>query len=256
MTAVTLSLKEKVLLTFYDAFERWAAPLPRVCAKGCSVCCTRNVMITALEGERILDFIRQRGMETWCADLLQTIPPIAPPALTSNEYASACLQQIELSDTPAPESDAPCPFLETGCCAIYPVRPFACRCFLSESPCKSEETAILPQYYLAAATVMMQFIEHLGQNDYWGSMPDVLLALCDILKYKRLAGLFPEPSIFIQARIRTRRARPLPGLLLLDGEYARVSPLIDHIFSTRIDGRRIRDILNGTGRRDSTDGGK
>jgi Fe-S-cluster containining protein len=236
------SIKEAILLTIYNEFEKWSAPVPRLCAKGCSGCCSQNVSITALEGERILDFIGERGLEQWFADRLQVSP--SAPVLTPNEYAAACLQQIEVEEQdPPPVSH--CSFLEEDCCTIYPVRPFACRCFLSEIRCQSEKAALQPDYYLAAATAMMQLIEHLGQNEYWGNMADVLLALCDILKFKKIASLLPESSLIIQARLKTRKARPLPGFLLLDEERERISPLLENILSTRIDGRSIEDILNG-----------
>jgi len=236
------SIKEAILLTIYDEFEKWSAPVPRVCAKGCSSCCSQNVLITALEGERILDFIGERGLEQWFADRLQV--SLSAPVLTTNEYAASCLQKLEVDElNPPPVS--PCPFLKDDYCTIYPVRPFACRCFLSEIRCHSEQAALQPNSYLAAATVMMQLIEHLGQNEYWGNMVDVLLALCDILKYKKFAALLPDPSLIIQARLRTRRARPLPGFLLLDEEREKISPLLQNIFSSRIDGRSIEDILNG-----------
>lgn len=237
-------MKEKILLTIYNAFEKWSAIVPCVCVKGCSTCCTRNVTLTALEGERILDFIRQEGLEQWFADRLQMSGPVTPPLMTTNEYAEACLQGIETDDPGASGNSAPCPFLEENCCVIYPVRPFGCRCFASERPCASATTAFLPDYYIAASTALMQIIEHLGQNEYWGNMLDVLLALCDISIYKKIAGLLPDQAMIIQARLRTRRARPLPGFLLLEEEQEKIAPLLDSIFSTRIEKERIDDILN------------
>lgn len=238
-------MKDTILQSIITAFEKWSAPLPRVCAKGCSTCCTQDVMITALEGERILGFIRQEGMERWFADCLQQPRPVSPALLTTNEYAEACLQGIETDDPCDPGGSVPCPFLDRNCCGIYPVRPFGCRCFASEQVCRPGEAAILPDFYIAASTAMMQIIEHLGQHEYWGNMLDVLPALCDISKYKTIADLLADPAMIIQARLRTRRARPLPGFLLLEEEQERLSPLFNAIFSTRIDGMTINDILNG-----------
>ena len=238
-------MKNTILLTIFDAFEEWSAPTPMACAKGCSACCTQHVTLTALEGERILKFILQEGLERWFADRLQIDRPTTAPLLTTNEYAEACLQGIETNDPGDPGISAPCPFLEKNCCAIYPVRPFGCRCFASEKICHPGETAILPDTSVAASTAMLQIIEHLGQHEYWGNMLDVLPALCDISSYKEIAGLIADPSMIIKARLRTRRARPLPGFLLLAEEQERISPLLKTIFSTRIDGKRIEDILNG-----------
>ena len=238
-------MKDKVLQTIEAAFEKWSTPIPRACTKGCSTCCTQGVMITALEGERILGFIRQEGMESWFADRMQRPRPAAPTLLTTNEYAEACLQGIETEDPGPPGESLPCPFLEDNCCSIYAVRPFGCRCFASARVCRPGEAAVLPDSYVAASTAMMQIIEHLGQNEYWGNMLDVLPALCDILQYKPIAGLLADPTMIIQARLRTRRARPLPGFLLLEDEQEKIAPLLKAIFSTRIDGTTINDILNG-----------
>jgi Fe-S-cluster containining protein len=238
-------MRDTILLTIFDAFEEWSAPIPKACVKGCAACCTRHVTLTALEGERILGFIRREGLERWFADRLQIDRLTTTPQLTTNEYAEACLQGIETSDSGDPGNFEPCPFLDKNCCVIYPVRPFGCRCFASEKVCRPGEAAILSDISVAASTAMMQIIEHLGQHEYWGNMLDVLPALCDISSYKDIAGLFADPSMIIKARLRTRRARPLPGFLLLAEEQEKISPLFKAIFSTRIDGKRIEDILNG-----------
>ncbi len=241
-------MKEKILLTIYDEYDKWSALIPRVCNKGCSTCCTQNVTITALEGERILDYICHQGMEQWFADRLRTSQPPPPPSLTINEYATNCFQQLETTDRSDTEYYAACPFLESDCCSIYPVRSFGCRCFISKNPCDTEGTAIVPDYYVAASTAMTQIIEHLGQNEYWGNMSDVLLSLCDISKYQAIKRFLPDNSMIIKARLRVKRARTLPGFLLLEEERQKVIPLIESIFSTQVDGRSIRDILNGRGK--------
>lgn len=237
-------MKEKILLTIYAAFEKWSAIVPSVCTKGCSTCCTQNVTITALEGERILGFIQREGLEQWFAGRLRMDGPAAPAVMTTNEYAAACLQGIEIDDPDNPGNSAPCPFLEKNCCGIYPVRPFGCRCFASARPCASATTAFLPDFYIAASTALLQIIEHLGQNEYWGNMLNVLPALCDMSIYKNIADLLPDRTMIIQARLRTKRARPLPGFLLLAEEQEKILPLLNTIFSTRIEGLRIDDILN------------
>ncbi len=73
-----------------------------------------------------------------------------------------------------------CPFLEDGCCSIYDVRPFSCRCFISETVCKPGVPAVIGETYLSASSAVMQIIEHLGQGEYLGNLFDVLLALCDL----------------------------------------------------------------------------
>ena len=238
-------MKEKILRTIYSAFEQWSASIPMACIKGCSTCCTGNVTITALEGERILNFILDEGLEDWFARHLAADMAAPAPQWTTNEYAGLCLQGIEVSDPVIPVLPVSCPFLENACCRIYPVRPFGCRCFASEKPCTPGEAALLPGYYVAAVTAIMQIVEHLGQNEYWGNMTDILLSLCDISRYTSIADRLNNPAMIMQARLRTRKALPLPGLLLLEEEHRKIAPLLSTILVSRIDGHSIDDILNG-----------
>jgi Fe-S-cluster containining protein len=238
-------MKEKILQTLYSEFEKWAAPLSFVCKKGCALCCTQNVTITALEGEQILQFIQREELNQWFADRIKESTTTGPPLQTINEYAEACKNGIESDEPDFLCNSTPCPFLEENCCRIYPVRPFACRCFTSERVCDSGGTAIQPEYYIAAATAILQIIEHLGQNEYWGNMRDVLLALCDISRYQSIGRLLPDRALVISARIRTRKARPSPGLILTEEDRKKVAPLLACIFSTQIEGKSVGEILNG-----------
>ncbi len=54
-------MKEATYLTIIDEFDHWAEQYNRICTKGCSCCCTGNVTITALEGERILSLLSRTG---------------------------------------------------------------------------------------------------------------------------------------------------------------------------------------------------
>jgi hypothetical protein len=238
-------MKEKILEKIYVAFEQWSASLPLACARGCATCCTGKVTITALEGERILRFILDAGLVDRLAGRLASSPPLPAPPRTTNAFAGLCLQGIETDDPDIPAQAAVCPFLEDDSCTIYPVRPFGCRCFASEKTCSPDEAAIVPEYYVAASTAVMQIIEHLGQGEYWGTMSDVLLALCDISRYKAVADRIGNPAMIVQARLRTARALPLPGFLLLEEEHRRIAPLLDAIFSGQVNGHSINDILNG-----------
>ena len=237
-------MKETIYLTIIDHFKNWAAGVDYACVKGCSPCCTQNVTITALEGERILNFVLTHGMERWLAKKLQEPQRADRPRLTTNEFAQACLTGREADDGEN-GTIAPCPFLEDDACRIYPVRPFACRCFISTIRCSALQPARIAAHYLTAATAMMQLIEHLGQKEYWGIMTDVLLALCDISVYRPIAEQLDDPARIMQGRLRTLTARPLPGFLFSEEEEERLGPLLRSIFSTHLDGRTVEDILNG-----------
>lgn len=237
-------MKEDIYQTIIDNFTTWAAEYDCACTKGCSPCCTENVTITALEGERILNFARASGMEKWLAEKLQLPQQVSRLVMTTNEFAHACLNGRE-ADPTENGTLAPCPFLENNLCRIYPVRPFSCRCFISTVRCSATQPARIDEQYLAAATAMMQLIEHLGQKEYWGNMADVLLALCDISAHRSIAEQLGDPAHIMRGRLRTLTARPLPGFLFTEEDEKRIGPLMLAIFATQINGKSIEDILNG-----------
>ena len=237
-------MKKAAYQTIIAEFDQWGQQHDRVCSIGCSTCCTENVTITALEGERILAYVIDRGMEQWLADRLRPPAHVERPRMTTNEFAHACINQRE-ADPGANESLAACPLLEDDVCRIYPVRPFSCRCFISTVRCAATRPAQVDEHYLAAGTAMLQLIEHLGQKEYWGTMVDVLLALLDISAYHPVAEALADPSRIMQGRLRTMTARPLPGFLFTEAEERELRPLLQAIFTTRIGEVTVEDILNG-----------
>lgn len=235
----------QLLRTLYEAFEQWSGRFASgwVCGRGCAVCCTQNVTMTAVEGDLIHQFIRETGGQAWFVGRLTTASPRGPAQETTNEFAGRCLAGEE-GEEPEAHATTVCPFLEEGLCRIYPVRPFACRSFASETTCRPGHPALLPPAYISAATAAQQLIEHLGQGEYWGNMHDVLLALCDLPENVACGELLPA-SLLAQAGARLRRARPLPGFLIGPEEYDSVSAFITALFKTNLDGKTVEEILNG-----------
>lgn len=238
-------MKKRILEIIYKSYDEWSASRQWACSEGCAACCTQNVTITALEGEQILHHVLSEGKTSWFADKLSLPTNPHRPRQTINEYAQTCLSGQE----PPPEQDADpgqaCPFLEQNRCAIYRVRPFSCRCFLSQEKCSPSRPALVDHQQLAAATAISQLLEHLGQFEYWGNMLDVLPAMLDISKYRRIREHLAAPHPPDNGRCRTLQARPLPGFLLTEEEYQQVSPLLTAIFSAEINGRTVEAILNG-----------
>lgn len=236
-----LSLKEEVLRGIYAEFEKWSTE-KNVCQKGCSACCTQNVLITAVEGELIHRHLRDHGREEWMAARLQEKGSTRKVQLTTNSFAASCLQGEDVLPESYGNEDS-CPFLEENCCTIYDVRPFSCRCFISEVICKPAVPAVIGETYLSASSAVMQVVEHLGQGEYFGNMLDVLLALCDLPENRTLFRLLPA-SLSGQGRANVTKALPLPGFLLVEEEMEKVQPLLEAIFSHMVGDRSIEDILN------------
>ncbi|GAB6193614.1 YkgJ family cysteine cluster protein [Desulfocastanea catecholica] len=236
-------MKQQILHTIYDIFDQWNSEPGVACRKGCSYCCTQNVTITALEGESILRYIVAEGMSSWLAEKLSCPPGHQPPRMTTNDFAEACLEGREV-DPGDQQNLSVCPFLEDNLCRIYPVRPFGCRLFISTRTCSALHPARISDEYFEAATAVSQLLEHLGQKEYWGNMLDVLPALLDIREFEEIAGQL-TPILSRQARLQTLTARPLPGFLLSEEHAQKVAPLLQKIFDTEINGRRVEDVLNG-----------
>ena len=236
-------MKQQILFTIYDIFEQWNKDLEQACRRGCSTCCTQNVTITAVEGEAILRYILSQNMSLWLAEKLASSQSHHPPQMTTNDFASACLDG---RDQPPDDLHnlAACPFLEENLCKIYPARPFSCRLFISQETCSASHPALVSDAYLEATTAVTQLVEHLGQKEYWGNMLDVLPALLDISEFKEIADHLDSTQIIL-ARMRTLTAKPLPGFLLSSEHIQEVSPLLENIFAAEIQGRKIEHILNG-----------
>ncbi len=236
-------MKDQILKTIYTIFTDWNSSRNVACCKGCAACCTQNVTMTALEGEIILRFIHKADMDKWFAEKLQANRPQHRPQMSTNDFARACLQGKDV-DFGEVTNQAQCPFLKEKICQIYPARPFSCRMMISEKTCSTDQPALIPDHYLAASTAVSQIIEHLGQKEYWGNMLDILPALCDISEHSATAQ-YLNTTIMMQARMQTLTAKPLPGFLFTEDEGKTVYPLLHTIFSTRVGGKRIEDILNG-----------
>jgi len=237
-------MKGQILFTIYDIFDQWNSDFDTACDRGCSSCCTQNVTITAVEGEAILRYVLAENMSIWLAEKLSSSRNHQPPKMTTNDFAAACLAGRD-ADPGDRQNLTVCPFLESNLCAIYPVRPFGCRLFISERTCSAAQPALIPDAYFEAATAVTQLIEHLGQKEYWGNMLDVLLSLLDISEFEKIAE-HVNSILIMQARMQTLTARPLPGFLISEKHSEQVLPLLQKIFSAEVRGKTIENILNGT----------
>ncbi|PHR29850.1 MAG: hypothetical protein COA36_03075 [Desulfotalea sp.] len=238
-------MKHKILHSIYTSFENWSSEsnIQPACCKGCSTCCSQNVTITALEGEDILRYVLSEDKVDEFATAILRGANISRPKYTTNDFAKACLDGRDI-DPETQTNRETCPFLTDNICTIYPVRPFSCRLFISSVTCSSGNPAQVTDNHFEASTAVTQVIEHLGQKEYWGNMLDVLMAMLDIGEYRKIADKFNQ-TLIMQARMRTLTAKPLPGFLLSEEEGPKVSQLLEKIFDTEIEGKRIEDVLNG-----------
>jgi Fe-S-cluster containining protein len=210
--------RKELLQTIYGVYADWMRRFPLACRKGCDACCTQSVTMTSLEGEVILDRIRRQGREEWLLKkLAQATPGTNRPSMTTNQFAEACLKQIDVENSNHSNWDfSPCIFLKDASCLIYEERPFGCRSFGSLVQCRSEGSAEMAPIHLTVNTVLTQIIEHLNsENGYWSGMTDILHSLVG--------------QKTIPPKKHLLRARPIPGLLLEPQEVMIVRSILKRL---------------------------
>lgn len=156
-------------------YELAVTPPGSACRRGCATCCTQSVTVTALEGELIRDYLPAAELAAFLAGVDGR--QLKRPRLTTNQYVGQFLARQPAADAASGWSLAPCPFLVAAGCAIYPVRPFMCRGFVSRVDCRAGGYAEVAPQILLRNTIIQQVIEQLSQGREWGLLSDVLAQL-------------------------------------------------------------------------------
>ena len=217
-------IQHLLLATLYNAFSEWANTFAFTCRKGCAICCTRSVTMTSLEGAAVMAFLAEADrLSELAAPAFQPTPPKMGQC-TTNAFVAAHLRG-EAAEEAESWDLRPCPFLKEEICSIYPARPFGCRLFASQDPCAASGVADMPPGYLAGATVLLQYIEHLDNGGRWGTMVELLAELN--------AGHdgYGEPTA------------PIPGFLIAPEERALVEPLLHGLLAREITGQTFEQWL-------------
>ena len=224
--------KKELLHTVYEVYSSWVDRFPLECQKGCASCCTQSVTMTSLEGGEILAFIKRKGAEKWFGEKLdQAASGKHKSAITTNQYARACLEKQEVSeDIQGNWNFSPCVFLEKNICSIYEVRPFGCRSFGSLVRCSDNNGARVTPIHLTVNTVFTQIIEHLSSDGgYWGNMTEIL----EYLAEDRTS-----------ASEKILPARPIPGFLLDPREIKTVHVLLKQLCKQSAEKRTFGDLID------------
>lgn len=164
----------KEIYRLYDAQLKTAN---MACRKYCADCCTTNVTMTRLEGLLITDVVSEKQISGRLSKNACDALPRYQPRLSTNTYIERCRSGEDPDDDQPGAQSGICPFLESGACTIYPVRPFGCRCMISKTTCSQNGYAEIDEVTLTMNTVFLQFIEHIDQKGFSGNMIDVLTCL-------------------------------------------------------------------------------
>ncbi len=177
----------EVLNKLFHAYETFAGEYENICSEGCSVCCTRNVTLTGLEGRNILSGINDEKKKDVLGRIEREIDKKRLiPLMTINQMAKFCMDGKDVPDELSDPLWGSCPLLEDNRCTIYEVRPFACRCMVSRQKCESSGFADMDEFIISLNNVFMQYIEHIDIGGNYGNLSDLLITLgaegcCDTL---------------------------------------------------------------------------
>ncbi|MDP2758495.1 MAG: YkgJ family cysteine cluster protein [Desulfurivibrionaceae bacterium] len=218
-------IQHLLLAALYDAFDQWASTFAFACRKGCATCCTRSVTMTSLEGDGIMAFLSQENRR---AELIGSA--FLPSGKQTGQCTTNTFVGAHLRGEPVEEAESwdlrPCPFLKEESCSIYPVRPFGCRLFASLDSCAASGVAEMPPGYLAGATALLQYIEHLDNGGRWSTMMGLLAGM-----NTGQAEDYGEPTA------------PIPGFLVAPDERALVEPLLQGLLAREVNGQTFAQWL-------------
>ena len=169
-----MSVRIDILEQIYKIYDAFTDNLELACQRYCSVCCTRNVIITTLEGYKIADHLIENGKSELFKKIKEEYyKKRFQPIITTNKIADLCIQGKDLPDEEIDSSWGSCPLLMNNECPIYKVRPFSCRCMVSKTNCVDK--AEMDPFVLTVNNVFLQYIEHFDQQGFSGNFTDVLL---------------------------------------------------------------------------------
>jgi Fe-S-cluster containining protein len=227
-----MSHKKELLDTIYGVYSRWVERFPLACQKGCAACCTQSVTMTSFEGEMLLDFLKAKGMDNSLPEQLAQRTTGSKTALTTNQYAKACLEHQEIGeDDLGGWNFTPCVFLREGVCSIYEVRPFGCRSFGSFTRCSDNSGAEMAPIHLTVNTVFTQIIEHVcSDGGFCGNM-------ADILEYLLESGA-------LSPKVNLLSAQPIPGFLLEPHEVKLVHVLLMQLYEQSVEKPVFGDLID------------
>jgi len=165
------AIDTEMLETLYKAYDSWTGQYQFACRQGCAACCTQSVTMTSLEGERIIEYLRENGQFDNLAPMLAASRPTTRPVQTTNQFAADCLAREEPFEEEGEWDFTPCIFLDRDLCSIYPVRPFGCRSFSSTVSCDAHGCAEVAPVLITVNTVVLQIIEHLNSRGGFWALP-------------------------------------------------------------------------------------
>jgi len=172
---MTLATKLTALNRIFAVYDRFCATLDVACKKYCAHCCTANVTLTTLEGYKIVDHLIATGK----LDVIDGLKHMAATPRYQPQISTNRLAELYAAEAKVPEEEMAaeweeCSLLAKNVCAIYDLRPFGCRCFVSRKNCAETGYADIDEFTASVNTMFLQTIEHLDADGCSGNLINVL----------------------------------------------------------------------------------
>ena len=170
-----IETKLEALNRVCEIYDGFSATLDLACQAKCAHCCTANVMMTTLEGFKIVDKLISTGKLDVIDGLkkMEAMPRFQP-LLTTNRMAELCAADAKVPQEDSADKRQDCSLLSDSLCTIYDLRPFGCRCFVARQNCGETGYADIDDFTASVNTVFLQVIEHLDAKGCSGNLIDVL----------------------------------------------------------------------------------
>jgi hypothetical protein len=177
---MSLSQKLTVLINIYRHYDDFTSTLKIACQKYCAECCTPDVTMTTLEGYLIADSLISKGRQDLFGHIQSAMAGSRfKPQTTTNRLAVLCAKGDDPPHETHHDEGKSCPLLAEDLCPIYLVRPFGCRCFISEKNCSQTGYAEVDPFVITVNTVYLQVIEHIDATGFSGNFADVMLLMAN-----------------------------------------------------------------------------
>jgi Fe-S-cluster containining protein len=218
--------KLKALGRIYAVYDEFVRTQETACRMHCARCCTTRVTLTTLEAYHIIQTLPAGEAQKLFARIRAASGLRRfRPRVTTNELAELCAADAE---QPLEEefTDEKCPLLAGELCAIYAVRPFNCRCFISRVNCAEGGYADVDECSLAVNTLFLQTIEHLDADGCSGNLLDLLAD--EGKRQSCVGGTLPCAGNGLIAN------RPLKVLMIPPEHRAKIEPIMRKLREIRL----------------------
>jgi hypothetical protein len=225
-----IASKLKILDQIYSIYDRFADSLDLACKKHCDHCCTSGVILTTLEGYKIIDRLTA-DIDTGFIQKIHSAAEINrfQPQITTNRLAQLCADGIDPPEEIAGENWQVCPVLQDHQCPIYELRPFGCRCLVSRRNCGKTGYAEMDDFVLSVNTVILQTIEHVDAEGCSGNLVDVLQTMS--IEQNREAYRNCKLHCTGNGLIANQ---PLQVLMVPPEHRARIEPILQELRQVRV----------------------